>query len=120
MGRSKPTGLPWGQITDDYVANGGELTPEIWSDYKPPKPVRRLAPVPAPVAPKPATRNGPHPRTAPDIERNMVLLYEQGESTLEIAKLYNRSVSTVNKVLRRRGATMRTKSESMRLSRARR
>ena len=29
-GAPKPTGLPWNEITEGYVANGGQVDPSVW------------------------------------------------------------------------------------------
>lgn len=122
---SKPTGLDWGAITSNYVAAGGELQPDIWHSAAPGKP--RTNPRPYVYkdrsnrsADKASGERGPERMFTLDQEQEIRRKYEDGAFIPGLAQEYGVSKSHIRATVLRAGGTIRSKSESMKMSRARR
>lgn len=122
---SKPTGLDWAAITRNYVAAGGEPQPNVWKAAAPGK----LRANPRPYvyknrsnrsADKASGERGPERMFTVEQEQEIRRKYEDGAFIPGLAKEYGASKSVVRLTILRAGGTIRSKSESMKMSRARR
>lgn len=104
--KGKPVGLDWS------VCNDGTSSPEVWKQA-----ARRI---PAEPRDEDAERPGPK-RLAPAIEARVIRMYrDRLMSALEIGRELGIQSATVFKVLKRNNVPTRSRSEGMRLSRAKR
>lgn len=109
----KPVGLNWSLLTD------GSWHPEVWTDWRPPKP--RAKADNTTVEEEARTPKPTRLRLSAATERQIISKYTDDRlSALEIAAQLGIRPSTVYKVLRRRGVPTRSRSESMRMSKAKR
>lgn len=139
-GRNLPEGLPWGQITDDYVAAGGQVDAGVWHAG----PVRvvaagrrgsdrihtfvedeRYAETASP-APKRVTR--PVKKAAPrtpratltDAQRaEIAKRYVAGEHMPELAAAFGVGVGSVSWALKVHGVKTRSQAEARALAKTR-
>jgi len=118
---NRPTGLDWSAITDQYLAQGGELEPEVWRPDAPAKakqpyvPRTRQRPDRIPTG----EPRGPD-RMFSDVQEQQILAeYNEGASSLKLGGQYGVMPSTIRKIVLRQGGTPRSQSEAMKLSRNR-
>lgn len=101
--RGKPVGLDWS------VCNDGTSNPDIWG-MKPKAPAKRSEPL----------ESHSRQRLTPGVERQVIRLYGEQKSALEISRELGIASASVFKILRRNDVPTRSKSEGMRISRERR
>lgn len=107
----KPVGLDWSVCTD------GEQRPEVWKNWRARKPQE---PQESGDEDQENRRPGPQ-RLEASVERRVIRMYRDEElSALRIAREIGIQSATVFKVLKRNGVPTRTRSEGMKLSRAKR
>lgn len=117
--RPPPTGLDWDAVTARYVANGGELRPEVWGiARKAQAEALRAANDPEPQPRKAGKEPTGRPSHNPlgrgavvEVSRaqiqDMVARYTGGEPSPSIARSYDVASNTVLKLLREQGVTIR-------------
>lgn len=105
---NRPVGLDWPAITT-------RVDPEVWANAT--ESLRRTRPSPASDGePRPA-----RPRISPSAEREIIRLYrDELLSANEVARIVGVQSATVFKTLKRHKIPSRSKSEGMKLSRAKR
>jgi hypothetical protein len=116
-GDRKPAGLDWGQIRDQYVANGGVAQPELSaqaetkihyrtglpSTYATPKPVETRAPKPP----------GDKGKRLTNVQRaEIARRYAAGESAFALQTVFGISYATVTRAVTRNGGRIRTLAEA--------
>lgn len=146
-GRQLPEGLPWQQITDEYVAAGGQVDAGVWhkgrvqivqagnrgserihtfaidDDYKPAaapaskRGARHRKPVAADSKPAPKPRTA---RLSDEQKREVATRYSGGDSMSVLSKVYGVPVSSINWALKQNGVKSRTPLEAGALRAARR
>lgn len=118
---SKPTGLDWGAITSGYVAAGGELQPQVWKGASPGKPRTYIYKDRSNRSSDRASgERGPERMFTLDQEQEIRRKYEDGAFIPELAKVYGASKSCIRLSILRAGGAIRSKSESMKMSFAKR
>lgn len=147
-GRTIPEGLPWGQLTDNYVAAGGQVDAGVWpkgkvqviqagrrgsdrvhtfaiddSYQETPSPApKRGARHRKPVQPDSVIAPAPKPRVtrlSDEQKREVAKRYSNGDSMSVLSKVYGVPVSSINWALKQNGVKTRTPTEAGALRRAR-
>lgn len=146
-GRNLPEGLPWGQITDDYVAAGGQVDAGVWhtgpirvvaagrrgsdrihtfvederyaesASPAPKRGARHRKPVPPDSVAAPAAK----PRaTLSDAQRaEIAKRYVAGEHMPELAAAFGVGVGSVSWALKVHGVKTRSQAEARALAKTR-
>lgn len=118
---SKPQGLDWQAITDNYVANGGELKPEVWggkaaAKVSKPKTASVRKPRPDTGQPRrPRGSNGLKTELSREKLEELVIRYKAGESSLSLGRAYGLAANTVIRILREQGVEIRPRAEQVKL-----
>lgn len=111
----------WDKVNAGYAAAGGEVRPEVWSDYRPPRQAKpKAAAKPRPPRPRPpvqsAGERGPQRILSPDQAAQILKEYEAGDSCPVLAERHHVSTGTIRLSILRCGGQMRTKKQAAVLS----
>jgi hypothetical protein len=135
-GRATPQGLPWGEITDGYVAAGGQVDASVWGTVQgkvrivggegmsrhrvhtwvegdtyqePATPTRKPAARPRRAG---AVQPGPTRRLDIDLRPEVARRYNEGETITELAKHYNVATGSITFALKKMGVQTRSPKEA--------
>jgi hypothetical protein len=112
---SKPQGLDWEAITNNYVEAGGELQPEVWGSKAAAKVSKPKTSTPRRQVDDAARPNGLKTElSAPKLEE-LVVRYRAGESSLSLGRAYGLSPQTVIRILREQGVEIRPRAEKVQI-----
>lgn len=103
--RPTPTGLDWDAIRDNYVANGGVETPEIFTPDTVTK-IHHKTGIPTTYEQAGPDR-GPGRAVPPHVLAQVALRYAKGESASRLMREFGVSFDTIRKAVTSKGGTMR-------------
>lgn len=132
-GRTLPEGLPWGEITDQYVAAGGQVDAGVWPKHG--GQVRlvqsgsrgadrvhtveeRTADYDSPLAQGAPTVASNRAALSPAKQRDAAFLYRKGATIAGLADVFGVSVTSIRTALKNTNEPIRSKNEAQRARRA--
>jgi hypothetical protein len=132
-GRRLPEGLPWGEITDQYVASGGQVDAGVWPKHS--GTVRlvesgkrgadrvhtieeRTADYDSLLTQGTPTVASNRAALAPAKQRDVAFLYRRGATIAGLADAFGVSVTSIRTALKNTNEPIRSRNEAQRARRA--